>query len=154
LITMPYSDQFVALCLVLARYDLTTSLATLIDRHATADRDLLPFGPRDRHNFQYLLTHLPERAGASLRAVLLSSEELHAISLGDVVRLMLDYDFARAGDTDVGWYKGRSGEARIRDEKLALQSLLASADARDPQKVREVVDAIYRGERAHVRIVR
>ena len=36
---MPYSDEFVALCLILAEYDVQTSLAVIRERHDNAGED-------------------------------------------------------------------------------------------------------------------
>jgi hypothetical protein len=121
---VPHADEFAALCITLAHFDLTTTLACVLERHAAAKKDRLPFGPRDHDDF---------------RELLLSPELLHSVAtpeqvpLAEIIDRVLTYDFARAGDTDLGWYAFPDKPPRT--AKLTLQAFLASRAARNPLDV-------------------
>jgi hypothetical protein len=141
---MPYADEYVALCLVLARYDLRTSLAVILERHRSADRDTLPFRPHNHQDFADLLSGLPGKHDWTMRRPPASPLELAGTTIGSAAKEMLGFDFARAGDTDIGWY--RLPGKPVRPEQAALRALLAAAESPDAEIVRQALVRIYHRE--------
>jgi hypothetical protein len=138
---MPHCDEFVALCVVLARYDLGTSLADIAERHASVTECPLPLAHLCANDFHQLLARLPRTGELFFRQVPLSSGELRNTTLGDVIGRMLEHHFVRATDTDFGWYVF-SGKP-IRSKHAALQVVLASPTREDPRALRNALESIY-----------
>ncbi len=140
---MPHSDEFVALCLVLAVYDMAVPLAVIIERHEIAqDNDRsLPFGPRDHSNFCYLIDLLPKLSKTVRAKAEAANQPVQELRLEDVAGAMLAFDYVRAGDTDVWWYVMEGSPPR--SEKTALRNWLESPNARDPGKLKQFLEELY-----------
>lgn len=135
---MPLVEEFTVLCLVLARFDLKTPVSVVMRSHRASKGVGLPFGPKNSDDFNYLVNNLLEGVREQSGGKARQPEEY----LADVVPAALKFSFARAGDTDIGWYGPRPDETE-RPEKAALKDILSSADSADPAKLRESVRGIY-----------
>jgi len=130
------SEQFLCECLEVAKYDLSCSLEAMIARGpGTA---LSWFGGMYAMDFIELLCAITTATAESAMGV--SDETLRKTTLGQVAPRMLSFSQAHATDGDLGWYGDFSAEYPPSAENLRLRKILFSAEAKDPETLRQLVN--------------
>ena len=138
------SDRFVAVCLVLADFDLRTPLSVLPDR-----RELFQGQFPHKEDFKLLLSSAPDTPPDVPPSFPLRSEDsLRTTLLGQISLPALGYSIAHVTDRECEWVfhfaqgKGYQTEGPPR-ENILLRGLLSRSPHPTREEIHQQLEAIY-----------
>lgn len=139
------SDHFVAVCLVLADFDLSTTLSVLLDRREVFHGR--PFPPRA--DCKLLLSSAPDTPPDVPPSFPLRSEaELEVAALGRIALATLGYSIAHVTERECGWFfhyaqgRGYLKEGPPR-ENVLLRGLLSESPQPSRDEIRDGLLEVY-----------